>query len=621
MNPSIFENSATRFISNGIGVLRDVISCEVVEQLNGDFSLTMQLLTSDKYYDYIQVGNIISAKPNLYMPNQAFVIETIEKNIDGVVDIYASHISQHRAKLIPVAPFSAVSLSEAISKIKQFSRENNPFILTTNKTSTAKVNQIIPKSFRECLGGSENSLLDIYGGEYLFNNFEISLLKRRGTNTNVQILYGQNMTELNVDDEFSFDTSITGVLPFWQNEEDGVVVGDIQYASNANSFAYKKTIVIDLSSDFESKPTKTQLNNKALTIIEKRGVNLRNITVSFAQLDDNQSRLIQLGDTVTVLFSLYNVKFQSRIIETNFDVLLETYNSMIIGDKKSTINDAIANITTNSIYSVEAEIERLQNNKVSKTGDTMSGNLLLQPNVADVESIDSAGFQYPLIRENGTNIWIGAKQTQARHHTGRTVLSSGYDSANGKGFESICVAIPNDNNDNASVYDIWHKGNLLTATISRNGIMTKEDKTALDSIYSDATNQNIINRTGVVLNGYVTSSAKQIVFLIPFNVIGGNATLKSLNCGIRLGTGGYPYVRSSSNGATYTQLQNNTQMISNGNAVRSNEISSISIDVKKGIGFLVSITFVNAMTSNTAGTAIVNNQTISLLANFEILLA
>lgn len=521
MNPIIFEANSTKFDSLGLGIIQDVVECNVIEGLNGTYELNLRMLSSDKNFNSIRIGAIIGAIPNQYDNIQAFVIESISKNLDGIVEIYATHIAQHRAKLIPINNYSASSLAQAITRSKTNSLENNPFNLTTNKTSSADFKIDEPRSFRELLGGREGSFLDVYGGEYYYDNFDIQLLSRRGQDTNVRILYGLNMVELDVDDEFSFDTSITGILPIWFSEEDGLVKGAIQYSSNALSEAYAKTIVVDMSDYFENKPTASQLNARAQSLIVSRGLDKRNLKVSFEQIQqfstgDNIQIVqgLQLGDTITVIYELYDINYQSRIIETDYDVLLERYNSMTIGDKRSTINEAISNITNNSIYSVEAEIVRLQDNKVSKVGDTMTGDLVFDK-TKGIYGIDSSDTQYPIIADNYVNLWIGAKQTRAKHHVGRTYISTGYDSTNSEGYPTIYVSVPNSSNDNATNYDVWHNGYLPVSQYSYSSFTYS---TGFEQYATSGTQEpkaskfgRFVNLTGAIKNLNQISASQQTV--------------------------------------------------------------------------------------------------------------
>jgi Phage-related protein len=52
---------------------------------------------------------------------------------------------------------------------------------------------------RSWLGGSDNSFLKVFGGEFEFDNFNVKLHETRGNDNGVRISYGKNLTDLNAD--------------------------------------------------------------------------------------------------------------------------------------------------------------------------------------------------------------------------------------------------------------------------------------------------------------------------------------------------------------------------------------------------------------------------------------
>ena len=372
MIPKIFSADALKFQTLGIGALLKTVSCTVTEELNGTFELEATILADDPKIAYVKVGNIISAKPCLNEPDQAFVIESATKNLDGTVNVFATHIAQYRAKLIPVSPFSAVSLSAALLAVKSNSLESNPFTLSTDKTVATSYVLDVPKSMRSILGGEENSILDVYRGEYYFDNLNISLLTRRGSNEDITIFYGKNLTKFQANEEFSWNNSATGVLPYWKQEET-VVVGSVQYSSNASELPYKRTVVLDCSEDFETEPTANQLNTFASNWISSRGNDSITIQVGFNQygLTDEQIQQLSLGDTVHVVNSFYDINYDSRIVSVKFDVLAEKYTDITIGKVKANLNDAVEQIAVSSTTIVNPDTD----DYVLKTGSTMTGQL------------------------------------------------------------------------------------------------------------------------------------------------------------------------------------------------------------------------------------------------------
>ena len=360
MKPHIFKQNQIDFDGSGLGALQLTPSCIVKQALNGTYELSMQILKSDPLFNAVSVGAIILAKPNMTDETQPFVIEQISKDIDGLVEVYATHIAQYRSKLIPVMPYDATDLSDAISKAITNSVETNIFNLTTNKSVSTPYSLIEPRSFRELLGGKENSLLDVYGGEYLFDRLNISLLNRRGRPNAFRVAYGRNMTTYNEKDEFDWTNSITGILPYYKGQENDqaiVVVGDVQYSQYANLFPFNKTIAYDFTQKFTATPTVAELNQVAIEYLSSKGLPLVNIEASFEDISTlpyysdlyTNINSLQLGDEIQIVNSEYNTFVTSRIREMEFDVLLERYSTITIGDATTTINQAISNASGNNV--------------------------------------------------------------------------------------------------------------------------------------------------------------------------------------------------------------------------------------------------------------------------------
>ena len=351
MRPFLVSQNSLNFEGSGLNSFTYCRSCDVVENLNGTFELNMNLLQDDPLYDNLEIGAIIVAMPNMTDEYQPFVIEQMKKNIKGEIEIYATHIAQYRSKLIPISPFTATSLADALTKIQSNSPETNIFTFTTNKSVNTGYTLKAPRALRGVMGGEEGSLLDVYGGEYYFNKLDIQLLTRRGKDNIFRVVYGKNMIEYNQTDEFDWTNSVTGIIPYYQ-DEDNVVVGSIQYSQYANRYPYKKTIPYDFTEKFpDSVPTSAQLNALAVQYLANKGLPIVSIEASFEDIStlpmykDLYSNIstLQLGDSVRVINSQYGTNVKTRIRQTDFDVLNERYNKLTIGDTMQNINQAIAN--------------------------------------------------------------------------------------------------------------------------------------------------------------------------------------------------------------------------------------------------------------------------------------
>ena len=350
MKPRLYKSGSINFEIEGYGAFTRCVECHCTQELGstGVYELELTILSDEPLLKILSVGSIIGVNPNMTDPAQGFVVEEIKKNINGEVNIYCTHIAQHRAKLIPVAVVSETNLTDAIASIMNNSLETNPFTLHSERTVNVPYNMTRPMSFREVLGGEEGSLLDVYGGEYIFDNFDINFVTKRGRDDGVAIVNGQNMTEFVLTEDFDWNESATGVLGYYYSEEDGLVVSDIQYCEEHDIYPYEKTVTVDFTDKFESVPSKADLNSVALSYISNKGYPQINLDVAFDHYDQNirqKVRTMQLGDTVHITNPTYDTITTSRIVAMDYNVLADQYNSITIGTLKANINKVISEVT------------------------------------------------------------------------------------------------------------------------------------------------------------------------------------------------------------------------------------------------------------------------------------
>ena len=103
--------------------------------------------------------------------------------------------------------------------------------------------------------------------------------------------------------------------------------------------------------------------------------------------------------------------------------------------------------------------------EVDNNGYLKINTSIILPRQEALYTNDSVNFIYPLIVDNGANLWIGARQTVAQHHTGMTFISSGYSGANG--HPTAYISVPNSDNTGATNYGILHEGNYPDANVTR----------------------------------------------------------------------------------------------------------------------------------------------------------
>ena len=152
--------AARTFDSYGRGALVDCISCEVTEERNGAYELTMEYPISGAHFDDMELRCIIMAQPNFNDDPQAFRIYSITAPIDGKVTVLARHLSYDLSG-IPVTPFTATSCAAACSGLISNALVASPFTIGTTLGTIADFKVDVPSSVRSWFGGKEGSLIDV----------------------------------------------------------------------------------------------------------------------------------------------------------------------------------------------------------------------------------------------------------------------------------------------------------------------------------------------------------------------------------------------------------------------------------------------------------------------------
>lgn len=347
MMPILYDTNETSFSSNGLGRLRDCISCIVTEERNGVYECDFEYPIDGANYELIQIGRIIGVTHDESDDIQPFDIVSLSSPIDGIVAFHAVHISYRQNKMTVVGS-GVNSLADAFSLLMT-STPNNPFRYETDKDSVGYLGCAdgIPRSVRQVLGGIEGSILDAYGGEYEFDKFNVRLHSARGQLRNFSIRYGVNMLDYN--EEYDSINTYSSCIPYW-TDGTTTVVGDKQTSDMATLTNRDECIPLDVSDKFEAQPTKADVEAMGLLVMNNQNSTMpaQNIQVSFVRLQDmgeyvNFANLMQckLCDTIKVVFPDFRRSGQFKIVRTEWNVLEDKYNSMDLGELSVTLAEAL----------------------------------------------------------------------------------------------------------------------------------------------------------------------------------------------------------------------------------------------------------------------------------------
>lgn len=349
MKPILYDADRTSFpagVDNGLGVLADAMSCKVTQELNGQYELELHYPVEGIHYGEIALRAILRATVGPDGKMQPFRVYRIVPGMNGTAAIYARHIAYDLGGYV-VSPFTAADAPSAVAAIKSHAMPTDfPFALTTDKTTVAAMVVTVPSSAWGLLGGQQGSLLDVYGGEYEFDEWAVRLLTRRGADRGVSVRYGKNLTDLTQDANCA--SCYTGVVPYWRGNDVTVTAAPV-YAEG--DFGYTRLMPLDLSSSFKQQPTQAQLQAAAASYIKRNRIGVPAVSwdVKLALLAQSSGyedvaflEQIYLGDTVGVYFHRLGVDAKARVNKIVWDCLLERYDSVALGSVKANIAATIA---------------------------------------------------------------------------------------------------------------------------------------------------------------------------------------------------------------------------------------------------------------------------------------
>ena len=356
------------FENNGLGFFNHCTKCNVTEETNGIYELEMSILPSDRLAKTSVCGMFVKAKPNPFDPLQIFEIYSQSASRDKI-DIQAQHIHYFLNKNVttePPAKFTGTP-SEVWNAAQIYFALDNPFTFTSNITSS---NTILPGNERnisasEFLSGLDGSVLDVFGGEYYYDNFSVSLLQRRGTDTGIALRYGSNISSKQQDS--SNQTVYSHIMPYalvktkyLSTNAEGQMYVNLNNAIEMaySSLTYKKALLYDFTDrmtdvtlnvisegQFENlSGVKTRLRQETMNYINKNRAALTQISTNIqVDLAETLSGLqdCKLCDTVLIDLDGNGTKSRAKIIKTVYDALGERYTKIELGQPKKTIADMI----------------------------------------------------------------------------------------------------------------------------------------------------------------------------------------------------------------------------------------------------------------------------------------
>jgi len=363
MRPILFNKNEQSFDTYGLGEL-NVTKGTVTRERNGNYTLYAEIPVNDPMVASLEKEMKLKADAGLRTKNQTFEISRIVKDSSNIVKIYGQHIS-HKLEYMVLRNATAFNGSafSALSIWRGALIGDLRFDVWSDIQTTGKGVFDISKTenARQALGGVEGSILDIYGGEYEFDNMTVRLHKQLGRTAPTVLEYGRNILSAELDE--TIESAYTSVLPFAtytpdkpegdtsDSQPDPVTVTlpenyvDSKYKA---LYAHRRIKVVDFSGEFKSDskskdiPTADKLRKLATDYMVRNEIGKPkiNIKIEYADLaktldyaDNGWIEELELCDIVPIYYPQIGLTDETAKVTTvTYDFINERNESVEFGD-------------------------------------------------------------------------------------------------------------------------------------------------------------------------------------------------------------------------------------------------------------------------------------------------
>lgn len=358
MRPILYNANETAFETYGLGEI-DATKAQVTRERNGNYTLYIEYPASGPLAGVFKNDMRIKSDAGLRTKNQTFFISRILKDSTGILKVYAKHISHLTEKMAIRNNTNATGTAQAALAIWALNALGGIRFDTWSDidlTSNTSWNIADFKTARDALGGVKGSILDIWGGEYEFDNTVIRLHKQLGRKSPTVLEYGRNI--LRAEDDQDIEGAYTSVYPYatYTPENQGTGEGGAtsqqitvelpeKYVDGPYIGLYneRRVLIVDFSSNFKDKevPTIDKLRRlaKEYAINNRLGLPKINTKIEYVDLsktlDYKLTQILEeaeLCDIVPVYYPQIGLTSEDAKLTTIvYDVLLEQNDSVEVG--------------------------------------------------------------------------------------------------------------------------------------------------------------------------------------------------------------------------------------------------------------------------------------------------
>lgn len=353
----LYKQSNTNFSANGDVVLTPV-SAVISAKLNSTWELKLTHPIDEEGRWTELMPNAVIKAPSFMENDQLFRIRAVEK-ADSGINITAEPVFMDAKNEVVLGSIriEKKNCKQALDIIfASYPRYNG--LSDIKRVATASYSDM--NGLEIINGDNENSFINKWGGEILFDNYKIIINERVGGDYGAELLYGRNIPADGLSEEVDFNNVCTRIFPR--------AYGGIIYLKNGvrnvdsplfSKYPTRFSRVItyghiklekDASDSDKDNPdiivckNNTELMNALETAAKEEfnaGIDKPAVTINadMALLKDSEVYKdfkaledVRLGDTVHCRHSRLDIVSDARVIEVEYDAILKRPLSIKLGD-------------------------------------------------------------------------------------------------------------------------------------------------------------------------------------------------------------------------------------------------------------------------------------------------
>ncbi len=401
----LHDKTNNNWNSQGLGPLHEAMNPKVTRERNGIYELTFTYPVKGVLFKKLVVGRwiVADAGPSRTAKAQKFEIAEITKPKNGIVTVYCEHYSYQLLRSIVKlgSKFENINAQTALNQLKTQMEPKGDFTFYSDVTTRSSLDFSDPSKFnnaQEVLGGVQGSILDNFGGEYLFNNNQVRLLANAGIERNVIIAYGKNLTD--ISQEESIENTFTSVYGWAKldGEDEQVITLPETYLDSeyVDHYTQRRIQMVDFSDKKPKNVSALREMVKSYIKTNKIGIPKVSIKTSYVDLassvmDEELKHLeeLDLCDWVTVLFNELEIHTSAQIIKTVWNVSLDKFDSLELGETATNMSKVLSESQpdTNKLIDKVTWLEEAQKEASNLLNNPGKGHVVIYPSFADPQEI------------------------------------------------------------------------------------------------------------------------------------------------------------------------------------------------------------------------------------------